>query len=125
MTVQKIVAARTEQPFATLEELVEREVIDRGQLEEIRDLVTLRRRARCRRGPARPRWRAWPSASCARRGSRLVGGARWPRRSRRRGGRGAGLASGRRSRASRSRASPSGWRGEAAVLASGAGSVAR
>ena len=40
MTVQKIVAGRAEQPFATVEEMVEREVIDRGQLEDIRDLVT-------------------------------------------------------------------------------------
>ena len=39
VTVQKIVAGRAEQPFATLEEMVEREVIDRGQLEDIRDLV--------------------------------------------------------------------------------------
>jgi competence protein ComEA len=41
VTVQKIVAARAERPFATLDEMVEREVIDRGQLEDIRDLVTL------------------------------------------------------------------------------------
>ena len=41
VTVQKIVAAREEQPFASLDEMVEREVIDRGQLEDIRDLVTL------------------------------------------------------------------------------------
>jgi hypothetical protein len=34
------VAGRAEQPFATLDEMVEREVIDRGQLEDIRDLVT-------------------------------------------------------------------------------------
>jgi len=40
VTVQKIVAGRAEQPFATVEEMVEREVIDRGQLEDIRDLVT-------------------------------------------------------------------------------------
>lgn len=40
VTVQKIVAGRAEQPFTTLEEMVEREVIDRGQLEDIRDLVT-------------------------------------------------------------------------------------
>lgn len=40
VTVQKIVAGRAAQPFATLEEMVEREVIDRGQLEDIRDLVT-------------------------------------------------------------------------------------
>ena len=41
VTVQMIVAARTERPFATLDEMVERDVIDRGQLEDIRDLVTL------------------------------------------------------------------------------------
>jgi competence protein ComEA len=41
VTVQKIVAARAEQPFVTLEELVERDVLDRGQLEDVRDLVTL------------------------------------------------------------------------------------
>ena len=41
VTVQKIVAARAEQPFVTLDELVAREVINRGQLEDIRDLVTL------------------------------------------------------------------------------------
>ena len=40
VTVQKIVAARAEKPFTTLDEMVEREVIDRGQLEDIRDLVT-------------------------------------------------------------------------------------
>jgi competence protein ComEA len=40
VTVQKIVAGRAEQPFATLDEMVEREVIDRGQLEDIRALVT-------------------------------------------------------------------------------------
>ena len=40
VTAQKIVAARAEQPFATLDEMVDREVIDRGQLEDIRDLVT-------------------------------------------------------------------------------------
>jgi DNA uptake protein ComE-like DNA-binding protein len=39
--VQKIVAARTERPFATLEELLEREVMNSGQLEDIRALVTL------------------------------------------------------------------------------------
>lgn len=41
VTVQKIVAARTERPFTTLEELLEREVMNSGQLEDIRDLVTL------------------------------------------------------------------------------------
>jgi competence protein ComEA len=41
VTVQKIVAARQERPFTTLDELVEREVMNRGQLDDIRDLVTL------------------------------------------------------------------------------------
>ena len=41
VTVQKIVAARQEQPFATLEELVERKVLNNGQLDKIRDLVTV------------------------------------------------------------------------------------
>ena len=41
VTVQKIVAARTERPFTTLEELLERDVMHSGQLEDIRDLVTL------------------------------------------------------------------------------------
>jgi competence protein ComEA len=40
VTVQKIVAGRAEQPFTTLDEMVERDIIDRGQLEDIRDLVT-------------------------------------------------------------------------------------
>lgn len=40
VTVQKIVAARAQQPLRSLEEMVELEVIDRGQLEDIRDLVT-------------------------------------------------------------------------------------
>lgn len=40
VTVQKIVAARQERPFASLDEAVERDVIDRGQLEQIRDLAT-------------------------------------------------------------------------------------
>jgi competence protein ComEA len=41
VTVQKIVAARAERPFTTLEELLERDVMNSGQLEDIRDLVTL------------------------------------------------------------------------------------
>jgi competence protein ComEA len=41
VTVQKIVAARQERPFTTLDDLVEREVMNRGQLDDIRDLVTL------------------------------------------------------------------------------------
>jgi competence protein ComEA len=41
VTVQKIIAGRTDQPFRTLEELVERKVMTSSQLEGIRDLVTL------------------------------------------------------------------------------------
>lgn len=41
VTVDKIVAARAEQPFATLEELVTRKVLTNAQLTKIRDLVTL------------------------------------------------------------------------------------
>jgi len=41
VTVQKIVAARTEQPFASLEELVSRKVMTNAQLDKIRALVTL------------------------------------------------------------------------------------
>ena len=41
VTVQKIVDARTEQRFATLDELVDRKVLNRGQLDDIRDLVTV------------------------------------------------------------------------------------
>jgi competence protein ComEA len=41
VTVQKIVAARAERPFGSLEELVERKALNRGQLDDIRDLVTL------------------------------------------------------------------------------------
>lgn len=40
VTVQKIVAARAERPFASLDELIERKVLNRGQLDDIRDLVT-------------------------------------------------------------------------------------
>lgn len=40
VTAQKIVAARQEQPFASLEEAVERGVIHNGQLEDIRGLAT-------------------------------------------------------------------------------------
>lgn len=41
VTVGKIVAAREEQPFTTLEELVERKVMTTAQLDGIRDLVTV------------------------------------------------------------------------------------
>jgi competence protein ComEA len=41
VTVQKIVAARAEQPFASLEELVTRKVLTNSQLDKIRDLATL------------------------------------------------------------------------------------
>ncbi len=41
VTVQKIVAARTEQPFGTLDEMVQRKVLTSAQLEKIRDLVTV------------------------------------------------------------------------------------
>ncbi len=41
VTVQKIVAARQDTPFATLDELVERKVLTGSQLEKIRDLVTI------------------------------------------------------------------------------------
>lgn len=40
VTVQKIVAARTEQPFASLEEMVTRKVLTNAQVDKIRDLVT-------------------------------------------------------------------------------------
>jgi competence protein ComEA len=41
VTVQKIVAARSEQPFASLEEMVTRKVLTSSQVDKIRDLVTL------------------------------------------------------------------------------------
>jgi competence protein ComEA len=40
VTVQKIVAARAERPFASLEDAVERGVMNRGQLEDIQGLAT-------------------------------------------------------------------------------------
>jgi competence protein ComEA len=40
VTTQKIVAGRAEQAFTSLEEMVQRDVLDNGQAEEIRDLVT-------------------------------------------------------------------------------------
>lgn len=40
VTVQKIVAARAERPFSSLEDAVAREVINNGQLEDIRELAT-------------------------------------------------------------------------------------
>lgn len=41
VTVEKIVAARAEQPFASLDELVTRKVMTAAQLDKVRDLVTL------------------------------------------------------------------------------------
>jgi competence protein ComEA len=41
VTVQKIVAARSEQPFASLEEMVTRKILTSSQVDKIRDLVTL------------------------------------------------------------------------------------
>ena len=41
VTVQKIVAARTDKPFGTLQELVTRKVLTSAQLDKIRDLVTV------------------------------------------------------------------------------------
>ena len=41
VTVQKIVAARAEQPFTSLDELVTRKVLTNAQVDKIRDLVTL------------------------------------------------------------------------------------
>lgn len=40
VTVRKIVAARQERPFSSLEEAVERGVLNRGQLEDIQGLAT-------------------------------------------------------------------------------------
>lgn len=40
VTVQKIVAARQERPFASLEDAVQRGVINRGQLEDIQGVAT-------------------------------------------------------------------------------------
>ena len=40
VTVQKIVAARQERPFTSLDDAVQRGVIHRGQLEDIRELAT-------------------------------------------------------------------------------------
>ena len=41
VTVTKILDARASQPFATLDELVERKVLTASQLDKIRDLVTV------------------------------------------------------------------------------------
>jgi competence protein ComEA len=41
VTAEKIIAARAEQPFATLDELVDREVLTARQLDEIAGLVTV------------------------------------------------------------------------------------
>jgi competence protein ComEA len=40
VTAQKIVAARQERPFSSLEDAVDRKAMNRGQLEQIRDLAT-------------------------------------------------------------------------------------
>ena len=40
VTVQKIVAARQEAPFASLEDAVQRGVLNRGQLEDLQGLAT-------------------------------------------------------------------------------------
>ena len=40
VTVQKIVAARQEQPFASLDDAVQRGVLNRGQLEDIQGIAT-------------------------------------------------------------------------------------
>jgi competence protein ComEA len=41
VTVEKIMAARAEQPFASFDELVTRKVMTAAQLDKVRDLVTL------------------------------------------------------------------------------------
>lgn len=41
VTIEKIVAARSEQPFASLDEMVSRKVLTNAQVDKIRDLVTL------------------------------------------------------------------------------------
>ena len=41
VTVEKIVAARGEQPFSSLDEMVTRKVLTNAQVDKIRDLVTL------------------------------------------------------------------------------------
>jgi competence protein ComEA len=41
VTVDKIIAARKEQPFGSLDELVTRKVLTNAQLDKIRDLVTI------------------------------------------------------------------------------------
>jgi len=40
VTVQRIIAARQQQPFSSLQDLVDRGIIHRGQLEDIADLAT-------------------------------------------------------------------------------------
>jgi competence protein ComEA len=41
VTAEKIIAARAEQPFATLDELVARDVLTARQLDQIAELVTV------------------------------------------------------------------------------------
>jgi competence protein ComEA len=41
VTVQKIVAGRAERAFTSLDELVERKILDRGQVDDIRELATV------------------------------------------------------------------------------------
>ena len=40
MTVQKLVAARQERPFTSLQDAVDRGVMNRGQLEDIQGVAT-------------------------------------------------------------------------------------